>query len=41
MTCCTPNGESVVDYVVTSQENFKSISYMQVHDFNEFSNPPR
>ena len=38
MTCFTANGESVVDYVVTSQNNFTSISDMQVHDFNEFSN---
>ena len=37
MTCFTANGESVVDYVVTSQNKFTSISDMQVHDFNEFS----
>ena len=31
-------GKSVVDYVLTSPQNFVQISEFQVHDFNEFSN---
>lgn len=38
MTCYTPNGESVVDYLVTSEQNFVSLSKMMVYDYNEFSN---
>ena len=38
MTCYTANGESVVDYVVTSQQNFEQFSDMRVQNFNEFSN---
>ena len=38
MTRFTANGESVENYDVTSQNNFTSISDMQVHDINEYSN---
>ena len=38
MTCYTANGESVVDYVVTSQQNFEQFSDMRVQNFNKFSN---
>ena len=38
MTCYTANGESVVDYVVTSLQNFEHFSDMRVQNFNEFSN---
>ena len=38
MTCYTSNGESVVDYVVTSQQNFSEFCDFKIHDFNEFSN---
>ena len=37
MTCYTHNGESVVDYVLTSQANFKIISDFQIGDFMEYS----
>ena len=37
-TCFTANGESFVDYVVTSHQNFHSFSDLKVHDFNQFSN---
>ena len=33
MTCFTHNGESVVDYLITSENNFSSLSYMIVHDY--------
>lgn len=38
MTCFTHNGESVVDYLITSENKFSSLSYMIVHDYKEFSN---
>ena len=38
MTCYTHNGESVVDYVLTSYSNFELISDFQVGDFIEYSN---
>ena len=38
MTCYTANGESVVDYVLTSQQNFEQFSDMRIQNFNEFSN---
>ena len=38
MTCYTSNGESLVDYVVTSQQNFSEFCDFKIHDFNEFSN---
>ena len=38
MTCYTHNGESVVDYVLTSQANFEIISNFQIGDFIECSN---
>ncbi|MEW8546197.1 MAG: endonuclease/exonuclease/phosphatase family protein, partial [Candidatus Thiodiazotropha sp.] len=37
-TCMTANGESVVDYLLTSFSNFKMISDFKVHAFNEHSN---
>lgn len=37
-TCMTANGESVVDYLLTSFSNFKIISDFKVHTFNEHSN---
>ena len=38
MTCFTPNGESLVDYIVTGEYNFASFSNVTAHDYNEFSN---
>ena len=38
MTCYTHNGESVVDYVLTSQTNFDIISDFEIGDFIEYSN---
>ena len=38
MTCYTHNGESVVDYVLTSQINFNIISDFEIGDFMEYSN---
>ena len=38
VTCYTHNGESVVDYVITSLRNFKSVSDFEVNEFNEYSN---
>ena len=38
MTCYTYNGESVVDYVLTSQINFNIISDFEIGDFMEYSN---
>ena len=38
MTCYTHNGESVVDYVLTSQINFDIISDFEIGDFMEYSN---
>ena len=38
MTSYTHNGESVVDYVLTSQANFEIISDFQIGDFMEYSN---
>ena len=38
MTCFTHNGESVVDYLISSENNFSSLSSMIVHEYNEFSN---
>ena len=37
VTCYTHNGESVVDYVVTSLRNFQSISDFQIYNFSEYS----
>ena len=37
-TCITHNGQSVVDYVITSCDTFSTLVDFQVHDFNEFSN---
>ena len=38
MTCFTHNGESVVDYLITCENNFSSLSSMTVHEYNEFLN---
>ena len=38
VTCYTHNGESVVDYVITSLRNFQSVSDFEVYEFNEYSN---
>jgi exonuclease III len=38
LTCYTNNGESTVDYLLTSYKHFKDIADFKVHDFNEFSN---
>ena len=38
MTCFTANGESLIDYVLSSERNFCDISDMKVFDFNDFSN---
>ena len=38
VTCYTHNGESLVDYAISSQINFKRILGFQVHNFNEYSN---
>ena len=38
MTCFTHNGESVIDYLISSENNFSSLSSMIVHEYNEFSN---
>ena len=32
MTCFTHNGESVVDYLISSENNFSSLSSMIVHE---------
>ena len=37
VTCYTPNGESVADYVVISLRNFQSASDFQIYHFNEYS----
>ena len=37
-TCMTANGESVVDYLLTSFSHFKIICDFKVHAFNEYSN---
>ena len=34
----TGNGESLIDYVLSSERNFCDISDMKVFDFNDFSN---
>ena len=33
MTCFTPNGESLIDYIVTGEYNFASFSNVTVHDY--------
>ena len=38
MTCYTHNGESLTDYVLSLQQNFKALTNVMVHDYNEFSN---
>ena len=38
MTCFTPNGESLIDYILTMRYNFSSFTNVTVHDYNEFSN---
>ena len=38
MTCFSPNGESVVDYLITSETSFSSLSSMAIHEYNAFSN---
>ena len=38
VTCTTHNGESVVDYLLTSHENFTELSDFSIHEFNEYSN---
>ena len=37
-TCMTHAGESVVDYLLTTPENFTDIKDFNVHGFNEYSN---
>ena len=37
-TCTMHNGESVVDYLLTSQEDFAELSHFSINDFNIFSN---
>ena len=32
------NGESIVDYLLTSHENFTEHSDFSIHEFNEYSN---
>ena len=36
MTCFTHNGESVVDYLTSSENNFSSLPSISVHEYNEF-----
>ena len=38
VTCTMHNGESVVDYLLTSHENFTELSDFSIHEFNEYSN---
>ena len=38
MTCYTHNGESVVDYLLTSFSNLSSINDFEIQNFNEYSN---
>ena len=38
VTCYTHNGESVVDYVITSSSTFNSICDFEICSFNEYSN---
>ena len=38
MTCYTHNGESVIDYLLTSFSNFSSINDFEIQNFNEYSN---
>ena len=38
MTCYTHNGESVVDYLLTSFSNFSTINDFEIQNFNEYSN---
>ena len=38
ITCLTHNGESVIDYLISSENNFSSLSSMIIHEYNEFSN---
>ena len=38
VTCIMHNGESIVDYLLTSHENFTEHSDFSIHDFNEYSN---
>ena len=37
-TCTMHNGESVVDYLLTSQEDFAELSHFSINDFNIYSN---
>ncbi|XP_053383523.1 uncharacterized protein LOC123541356 [Mercenaria mercenaria] len=37
-TCFTHNGESLIDYVLTSYGNFKLIRNFNVHNYTEYSN---
>ena len=38
MTCFTANGESLIDYILTREQNFSSFENVTVHEYNEFSN---
>ena len=38
ITCLTHNGESVIDYLISSENNFSSLSSMIMHEYSEFSN---
>ena len=38
LTCFTHNGESTVDYLLTSYDNFDLLLDFHVHDFNVHSN---
>ena len=38
MTCFTANGESLIDYILTIEQNFLSFENVTVHEYNEFSN---
>ena len=38
ITCIMHNGESIVDYLLTSHENFTEHSDFSIHEFNEYSN---
>ena len=39
-TCCTYNGESVIDYLITRHDNFRFVKYFFVNDFNSFKSCP-
>ena len=38
MTCFTANGESLIDYILTREQNFSSFENVTVHEYNELSN---